>query len=281
MYVWIYVCLYVCIYEVRILLSAEEDNLSPLDSNIACLCQSIEINNNKHIYIYTHIYIIYMYMCTCTCLYIYMYIHWTLWLLTSHWENGTKCTPCAGCRGMLCHQVKSQPPFEVHLADWPWTPLGVCANLLRGRRSCRSYNFKVKSMEILNTRTDIRVFPRTFDYFSTMWDVGWFYQDHTSRVNAKLQKIYQYFVGKNRKRGRKTTFQRTTYRLYIWKVVRKSNVRQVRYNDKLKSLKCSRLVPPSRWYGPDRLPMEVRSQHDKTYELFLTDNEIPSFPVSC
>ena len=35
---------------VRILLSAEEDNLSPLDSNIACLCQSIEINNNKHVY---------------------------------------------------------------------------------------------------------------------------------------------------------------------------------------------------------------------------------------
>ena len=33
---------------VRILHSAEEDNLSPLDSNIACLCQSIEINNNKH-----------------------------------------------------------------------------------------------------------------------------------------------------------------------------------------------------------------------------------------
>ena len=32
---------------VRILLSAEEDNLSPFDSNIACLCQSIEINNNK------------------------------------------------------------------------------------------------------------------------------------------------------------------------------------------------------------------------------------------
>ena len=51
--------------------------------------------------------------------------------------------------------------------------------------------------------------------------------------------------------------------------MRKSNVRQVRYNDKLKSLKCGRIVPPSRWDGPDRLPMEVRSQHDKTYELFL------------
>ena len=56
---------------VRILHSAEEDNLSPFDSNIACLCQSIEINNiytvyrnkqvsvhtNKHhMYVNTHIY---------------------------------------------------------------------------------------------------------------------------------------------------------------------------------------------------------------------------------
>ena len=35
-------------FQVRILLSAEEDYLSPLDSNIAFLCQSIEINN-KHV----------------------------------------------------------------------------------------------------------------------------------------------------------------------------------------------------------------------------------------
>ena len=35
---------------VRILHSAEEDNLSPFDSKIACLCQSIEINNGKYIY---------------------------------------------------------------------------------------------------------------------------------------------------------------------------------------------------------------------------------------
>ena len=64
------VCMYVCMYTnmyiaagiqsaedwvsetpwVRILLSAEEDNLSPFDSKIACLCQSIEINNNKYVY---------------------------------------------------------------------------------------------------------------------------------------------------------------------------------------------------------------------------------------
>ena len=37
---------------VRILLSAEEDNLSPFDSKIACLCQSIEINNNKYVCMY-------------------------------------------------------------------------------------------------------------------------------------------------------------------------------------------------------------------------------------
>ena len=35
---------------VQILHSAEEHNLSPFDLNIACLCQSIEINNNKHEY---------------------------------------------------------------------------------------------------------------------------------------------------------------------------------------------------------------------------------------
>ena len=38
---------------VRILHPTEEDNLSPFDSEITCLCQSIEINNNikkKHVY---------------------------------------------------------------------------------------------------------------------------------------------------------------------------------------------------------------------------------------
>ena len=35
---------------VPILHSAEEHNLSPFDLNIACLCQSIEINNNKYVY---------------------------------------------------------------------------------------------------------------------------------------------------------------------------------------------------------------------------------------
>ena len=42
---------------VRILPSAEEDNLSPFDSNIACLCQSIEINNNKHVCMYVCMYV--------------------------------------------------------------------------------------------------------------------------------------------------------------------------------------------------------------------------------
>ena len=35
---------------VKILHSAEEDNLSPFDLKIACLCQSIKLNNNKHVY---------------------------------------------------------------------------------------------------------------------------------------------------------------------------------------------------------------------------------------
>ena len=48
-----YICiyLYVCLRPwIRILHSAEVDNLSPFDSNIACLSQSIEINKNKHVY---------------------------------------------------------------------------------------------------------------------------------------------------------------------------------------------------------------------------------------
>ena len=35
---------------VPILHSAEEDKLSPFNSKIACLCQSIEINNNRYVY---------------------------------------------------------------------------------------------------------------------------------------------------------------------------------------------------------------------------------------
>ena len=37
---------------IQILHSAEEHNLSPFDLNIACLCQSIEINNNKYLCMY-------------------------------------------------------------------------------------------------------------------------------------------------------------------------------------------------------------------------------------
>ena len=44
----------------------------------------------------------------------------------------------------------------------------------------------------------------------------------------------------------------------------------MRYNDKVKSLKCGQILPPSWWDGPDRLPMEVRCQHNKIYELFLS-----------
>ena len=37
-------------FQVRILYSAEEYNVSPFDLNIACRCQSIEISNDKHVY---------------------------------------------------------------------------------------------------------------------------------------------------------------------------------------------------------------------------------------
>ena len=59
---------------VRILHSAEEDTLSPFDSNIACLCQSIEINN-------THVC---MYVCMHACMYVRMYVHAYVWMLAHH-----------------------------------------------------------------------------------------------------------------------------------------------------------------------------------------------------
>ena len=54
-------------------------------------------------------------------------------------------------------------------------------------------------MEILNTQTDIKVFPRISDYFSTVWNTCWFVKDHASLRNAKLQKYINFLQGKTRK----------------------------------------------------------------------------------
>ena len=62
------------------------------------------------------------------------------------------------------------------------------------------------------------------------------------------------------------TFQRFTYQLYVWKVVKKSSVLYLRYSDTHTSLRSGRIVPPVRWDGPDRLPIEVRS-HPSTMKL--------------
>ena len=56
---------------VRILHSAEEDNLSPFDMKIACLCQSIEINNKyvcMYVRTYVRTYVRMMYVCWWSCL---------------------------------------------------------------------------------------------------------------------------------------------------------------------------------------------------------------------
>ena len=65
---------------VQILHSAEEHNLSPFDLNIACLCQSIEINNNKYVCMYVCMYIcmyisIYVYISMYVYMYVYIYIY--------------------------------------------------------------------------------------------------------------------------------------------------------------------------------------------------------------
>ena len=57
---------------VQILHSAEEHNLSPFDLNIACLCQSIEINNNKYAWVYG---------CrACDCIYMYVLVHRNIYI---------------------------------------------------------------------------------------------------------------------------------------------------------------------------------------------------------
>ena len=57
MSMYMYTYMYMYDFQVRILHSAEEDYVSPLDSNIACLCQGIEINNNKYVYVYVYVYV--------------------------------------------------------------------------------------------------------------------------------------------------------------------------------------------------------------------------------
>ena len=61
--------------QLRILHSAEEDNLSPFDSKIACLCQIIEINNKHVLYIYIYLYV-----------YAFVFIHVpaNIWLSMTH-----------------------------------------------------------------------------------------------------------------------------------------------------------------------------------------------------
>ena len=61
---------------VRILHSAEEDNLSPFDSKIACLCQSIEMNN-KYVYVHVHICVC---VCACACVCVCICTVWRNWI---------------------------------------------------------------------------------------------------------------------------------------------------------------------------------------------------------
>ena len=113
--------------------------------------------------------------------------------------------------------------------------------------------------------------------FSTVWDTCWFYQDHASRRNAKLQKI-SIFCRVKPKSGEK---KRNISKNHLSTVFLKSSekiecaIKEIQWQTKI--IECGRIVPPSRWDGPDRLPMEVRSQYDKTYELFLSLRTMKSF----
>ena len=126
-------------------------------------------------------------------------------------------------------------------------------------------------MEILNTRTDIRVFPRTFDYFQH--SVGcWLVLSRPCKPSkCKTTRNISIFCRVKPKSGEKnnnisknqlsTVYLKTSDKI-------KCATSEIQWQTKI--IKCGRIVPPSRWDGPDRLLMEVRSQHDKTYELFLS-----------
>ena len=88
---------------VEILHSAEEDNLSS-DSKIACLCQSIEINNSKHAYTHTFI-------CTCnfySIIYIYVYNYIQLSIITySHIFMCVNEWVCINAASVPCRKNES------------------------------------------------------------------------------------------------------------------------------------------------------------------------------
>ena len=90
---------------VRILPSAEEDNLSPFDSKIACLCQSIEINNNIYVCMY-----VCMYICVCVCISIAQSVFQRAFSLLAIW--------CLGSRVqiLLSAEEHNLSPFDLNIA---------------------------------------------------------------------------------------------------------------------------------------------------------------------
>ena len=80
----------------QILHSAEKDNLSPLDLNIACLCQSIEIDNT-HVCLYVCMYVcMYVYH---VCTYVLLATMWRVCVSLSHskFDIANVWKPVPGC----------------------------------------------------------------------------------------------------------------------------------------------------------------------------------------
>ena len=81
---------------VQILHSAEEHNLSPFDLNIACLCQSIEINNNK--YVFTQLYFYWLLELLVSVDYVLLFPvnllckFWNKTTWTWTWQEGSWCS---------------------------------------------------------------------------------------------------------------------------------------------------------------------------------------------
>ena len=160
-----------------------------------------------------------MCICTHTCIYIYMYIYCTSKQMRWHAKTMyayKKCILCSMPKFITsillcplygwCYILKMLTYPRIN--RWRRNPRSRCA-WLTGPEPCWGYartSFGVDAAaEVTISKCNIWkswTLELTSEFshahltiFRTVWDDGWFYQEHASRVNAKLQKMYQYFVG--------------------------------------------------------------------------------------
>ena len=128
---------------VRILHSAEEDNLSPFDSNIACLFQSIEINNNKHVC---------MCVCTCVCSCVFTCVCTCVCTCICTCVYTCVCTCICAC---ICMYVRMYVHMYVRMYVRMYACMAEC--LLIMGTGCRVQVFSLILYSSVSLSTGIRV----------------------------------------------------------------------------------------------------------------------------